>query len=105
MKHVETIKKVGPECSVFDHQLKILVRRGDAAEINFDDLIPAHARNLSLLQDPQQIGLSLQADVADFIEEDCPPLGDLEFSLLAILGSGECARLVPKQLALEQRFC
>ncbi len=64
----------------------------------------AHARDLALLEDAEQIGLRPQADVADLIEKDGPPLGDLEFSLLPVLRSGEGAFLVAEKLALEQRL-
>src|SRR5262245_43964853 len=55
-----------------------------------------------LLQHAQQLGLHLQADVADLVEEERPPVGGLEPADLVADGAGEGALDVPEQLALQE---
>ena len=81
-----------------------LISGGNAAEIDLDNLIAADARDLALLQHAQQIGLRLQADVADFVEKYRAAFGDFKFSLLAILRPGERAFFVTEEFAFEQRL-
>ena len=103
-KHIQPVKKIGAEGAFFDHIFEIFISRGNAAEIDFDNLIAADARDLTLLQHAQQIGLRLQADIADFVEEYRATFGDFKFSLLAILRAGERALFVTKEFAFEQRL-
>ena len=104
VKDVETIEEVGAELPFLDEQLEVLVGGGDDAEIDLDGLVAADAHDLALLQDAQQVGLRLEADVADLVEEDRAAFGDFELALLAVLRSGECAFLVAEQFAFEQRL-
>src|SRR6185503_15435209 len=85
-----------------DELLEIFVRSSYAAKINFQNLVSTHTVDLAFLQNPQQVGLSLQRDVANFVEKNCPTLSDLKFPLLAILRAGERAFLVSEQFALKQ---
>ena len=103
-KHIQPVKKIGAEGALFDHFFEIFVSRGNAPEIDLDNLIAADARDLALLQHAQQIGLSLQADIADFVEKYRAAFGDFKFSLLAILRPGERAFFVTKEFAFEQRL-
>ena len=82
----------------------MLIRSGDTTEVDLDDLIPSHSRYLALLQHSQEIGLRLQADVADFVQENRAALGDFEFTLLAVLRARKRPFLMPKQFAFEQRL-
>ena len=85
MEYVQPVEKVGPERALFDHVFEVLVGGGHASEIDFDDLIPADAGDLALLQYAQQIGLRLQADVADLVEKNRAAFGDFELAFLAVL--------------------
>src|SRR5947199_1726773 len=102
MKYVEPVEQIRPERALFDHRLEILVGRGHTAKINLDDLVSANARDLALLQHAQQIGLRLQADVANLVQEDRSTFCDFKFPLLAILRPGECALFVTEKLAFQQ---
>ena len=103
-KHVEPIEKIWAEVTVFDQRLQVFVRRGDTAEIHIDLLVAADAHDLALLQNAQQVGLRLQADVADLVEEYRSAVGNLELALLAILRARERAFFVAEQFALQQRL-
>ena len=54
-----------------------------------------------LLEDPEQLCLERDVELADLVEEDRPPLGVLEEPGLARLGIREGPLLVPEQLALD----
>src|SRR5262249_24795471 len=57
---------------------------------------------LLLLQDAEQLGLQLQRDVADFVQEERSLVGQLETTSLRADGAGEGALLVTEQLTLQQ---
>src|SRR5579863_2397040 len=99
-KDVEPVKKVRTELTFLDQFLQILISSGDAAEVHLDNLIAAHASDFAFLQYPQQIGLCLQGDVADFIEEYCPTFSNFEFAFLAILRARKRAFFVSEEFTL-----
>ena len=99
---VEPVKKVGAELAFLDQFFEVLVGGGDAAEVHVDDLVAANAGDFALLQHPQQIGLRLEGDVADLIEENRSAFGDFELAFLAVLRAGERAFFVTEEFALEQ---
>src|SRR5262249_9301030 len=63
---------------------------------------PADARELTVLQDMEQLGLERGMQVADLVEEDCPSMRRLELADLELVGAGEGAAFVAKQLALQE---
>ena len=103
-ENIQAVVKVGAEGSLFDQRRQILVGGGDGAEIHFDRLVAAHARDLLFLEDAQQVGLSFQADVGNLVEKNRAPFGDFKLALLAVLRAGEGALFVPEELAFQQRF-
>ena len=56
-----------------------------------------------MLEHREELGLQLQREIADLVEEDRAPVGHLEEPLAGLLGVGEGALLVAEQLALDQR--
>ena len=56
-----------------------------------------------ILQNPEQLGLKFEGQIADLVKEDCPAVCQLEPADLPIYRSGERALFVPEQLALDQR--
>jgi hypothetical protein len=52
----------------------------------------------------EELRLERRGDVADLVEEDRAAVGKLEEPLLAVLGVGEGAPLVPEELRLEERL-
>ena len=61
------------------------------------------ALELAFLQDPQQLGLQFQRQIADLVEEQRPAVRQLEPALPRRDGAGERAALVAEQLAFDQR--
>ena len=58
--------------------------------------------NCALLQHAQQLGLQLERQLADFVEEDGAVVGQLEPANLRAVGAGVGALLAAEQLALDQ---
>src|SRR5262249_56809617 len=70
------------------------VRRGRAG--------PADALERLLLEDAQQLGLQLERQVADLVEEERAAVRELEAPDALGDGARERAALVPEELALQQ---
>ena len=99
---VEAVEQVLAELAFVHHVAQIDVGRGDDPDVDLDRLDAAKAHELALLDDAQQLGLRLERDVADLVEEDRPLVGELEQPLLRVDGAGESALDVAEQVRLEQ---
>ena len=64
--------------------------------------VPAEPLDLALLERAQQLGLEIDPQAADLVEEERAAVGQLELAGLARVGAGEGALLVAEQLGLEQ---
>ena len=62
----------------------------------------AESFELTFLKHPEQLGLELQRQVADFVEEDRPAVGEFEASGPARDGSGESAFFVAEEFAFDE---
>ena len=65
--HVEAVKQVFSEGTVFDALLQVLVGSGDDAHIGFDGVVPADAVKMAVAEHTQQTRLQIKRHVADFI--------------------------------------
>ena len=74
----------------------------DQAEVGLDRLDAADALDLALLDRAQQLGLQVEAQVADLVEEQRAAGGQLELAELLLVRAGERAALVAEQRALDQ---
>src|SRR5690348_10712558 len=83
-EYVEPVEQIRPEPSLSDQHFQLSVRRRDASEVHLDGLVSSHAHDLPLLQHAQQVGLCLQTDVPNFIQEHRAAFGNFELALLAI---------------------
>ncbi len=75
---------------------------GDQAEVGAHEARAAEAAELALLQDAQQLGLRVERQVADLVEEERAAVGQLEHAGALRVGAGERAALVTEELALER---
>ena len=76
--------------------------RGQDPDVDRDRLRAADALERHLLEHAQQLGLDLQVDVADLVEEERAAVGLLEPADAVAVGAGERPLDVAEQLALEQ---
>ncbi len=102
--HVEPIEQVLPEPLLVDHPVQSLQGGGDDPGVDGDRRRPAQPLHHPFLQDPQELPLQGQVQVADRIDEQGSPLGDLEFPYPAIVGASEGSPFVAEQFALQEAF-
>src|SRR5580700_3493214 len=100
--HVEAVVKVFAETS-FAHQAEqIDIRSGDDAHVHLDRFGAAQAHEFAFLDDPQEFGLSLQANGRDFVKENGALIGYLEESFLGSDRARECAPYMAEELGFEK---
>ncbi len=83
--------------------LQIALGRGDDAHVGLDRFVAADAAKLARLEDAQELGLHVEREIADFVEEHRAALGELERALARGDRARERAALVAEELALDER--
>src|SRR5262245_13880611 len=101
-EHIEAVVQVLPERPCRNCPLHVLVRRRQQPDVDLDGFRAAEPLELALLQHAQQFDLRVEVDVANLVQKQRAAFGELETSLLALLGAGERTALVAKQLRLDQ---
>ena len=99
---VQPVEQILAEPSLLHRLLQIDVRGRDDADIDLDDFHAAEAHELALLHHAQQLGLRLERNVADLVEEDAALVGEVEEPLLRIHRSGERALHVAEERRFQQ---
>ena len=100
-EYIEPIIEIHAERTVIDGRLKIFVRCGDYAHIDFYRCFTAYAGDLLLLQCAQQADLQVGGHFANLIKEDSAAVGKLKFARHSgALCTGECAVFIAEQLTL-----
>ena len=99
---VQAVVEVLAELPLLHHLAQVDVGRGDDPHVHLDVLDAAKPHELAFLDHAQQLGLRLERDVADLVEEDAALVGELEQPLLRVDGAGEGALHVTEQVRLEQ---
>ena len=92
--HVEAKVQVFAELALLDLGTQILAGRGDHPQIHFDRLAAADAPKLALFDYAQQLGLQIEAEFTEFVEEHRAAAGQVKGPLAGGTGTGECAFLV-----------
>ena len=65
----QAIKKVFTEVAAGNGPLQVAISGCDNADVNIDFLRAAERPDFFTLDDTEQLGLKLQAELADFVEE------------------------------------
>src|SRR2546428_121787 len=100
---VQAIVEVLAEAPLLHERLEISVGRREHAHVDADRVGPAHALDRALLEHAQELRLELDRHVADLVEVERPPVGELELAELPLLRVRERAALVAEHLRLEER--
>ena len=98
----EAVVEVFAEGLVVDGLEQVAVGGGDDPDVDRQRRAAADALDLALLEDAEELGLGLQGEIADLVEEEGPAVGQLEAADPPGEGAGEGAFLVAEQLALDQ---
>ncbi len=101
-EHVQPIEQVLTESARADGGVKIAMSRGDDPHVAAHRPVAAHAFEGAFLEHAQELHLHLQRHIADFVEEQGAPFGELETPLPGRECARESAFLVPEQFAFQQ---
>jgi hypothetical protein len=95
---VQPVEEVVAECPLAHRGAQIRVRGGQHADVDGNWPLAAHALDLALLQHAQQLGLQIEAQRADLVQEHGAAVRQLEAPEPARVRPGEGAALVAEQL-------
>lgn len=98
----EPVQQVVTKLSFLCQCRQILVGGAHQPHIHLERLGSAHPLELPVLDDPQQFFLHPGAGGGQLVEEEGAAVGPLEAPLMTLGGASERARLVAKQLGLQQ---
>ena len=82
-EHVEAVPEVFAEAARLHLLEEVAIGRGDDARVGLERDVAADALELAVLEHAQQLGLQVQRQLADFVEEERGAVGDLEPTLAA----------------------
>src|SRR3989338_1753916 len=100
--HIETIKEIFPKSFLFNLMKKIPMRGSDNTHIHGCFMIGPDTPDLSVLQNPQKLGLELQGEFPYFIQKKGPLMGGLKNTPTTIHGSGKGPFFMTKELAFNK---
>src|SRR3954447_24663759 len=102
-KHVQPIIQVHSEPLFSHHTLKILVRSGNYPHIDASRLRTPESFELLFLNHAQELGLKLDRQLANFVQEKRTTMGGLKPTYSLCQGPSKGTSLMSKELALDQR--
>ena len=100
--HAQAEVEVLAEPAFLHRLVEVDVGGGDQAEVGLDRAGAADALDLALLNRAQQLGLQVEPQVADLVEEERAAGGELELADLLADRAGERALLVAEEHAFDQ---
>ena len=100
--HRDAVEEVGAETPRGHLLLQVPVGGGDQAEVDADRRGSSHPDQFALLEDPQELDLQTQRELAQLVQEQGPSVGLLDPALLERSRPREGALLVPEELALHE---
>ena len=101
-KDVEAIVQVATEAALTDFLGQVTVGRGDDPHVDVDRARAAQPLDLAFLEHSEQLGLELERQLPDLVEQNRPAVGQLEASDLRRVRAGERAALASEELALHE---
>ena len=90
-KHVQAVIQVFAELAFARQFGKIAVGGGDDAHVHLDRTLGADRIDFAFLQRAQQLDLHVEAQFADFVEEQCAAIGFLELAQMLVGRAGKRA--------------
>ena len=99
---VETVEQVFAKPARVDGVLQVRVGRGDDADVDGDRARLAERGDLAGFEEAQELGLQVESELADFVEEERAFAGGANETELVAVGAGEGAAPMAKEVALEQ---
>src|SRR5436309_4593358 len=100
VENVQTVIQVLAQLAFRNRVLRNLVGGSNDPHVYGALNFAAQASHLAVFQDAQQLSLSAGGHLADFVEKQRAPLGQLEASRATLHRAGESALLMAKDFAL-----
>ena len=91
------------EATLVDLALEVAVRRRDDADVHAPRAGLTDAPNLLRLEGAEQLGLEIERQFAELVEEHGAAVGRFEGAHAVAIGAGERAADMTEELALDQR--
>src|SRR6266403_4449816 len=101
-KHVQAVEQVTAEFLFFDGTNQIAIGGGDQPHVYPNRLRASQVLELLVLQNAQQLGLQLQRNVSNFIEQQSALIRQFQPAELLAYRSGKGSFFVAEQLAFQQ---
>src|SRR6266478_6871410 len=101
-KHVQAVEQVTAELFFFDGTNQIAIGGGDQPHVDPDRLRASQALELLILQNAQQLGLQLQRNVSNLVEQQSALIRQFQPAEPLAYRSGESSFLVAEQFAFQQ---
>ncbi len=96
------VVKVFAEAAILHRSLELSVRGGDDPNVGRALIRIAHAAELSLLQEAEELGLRRQGQLPDLIQKERAAIARLDETYPIPVSTGECAADVAEQLTLDE---
>ena len=104
MDRVDAVVQILPEAPFPDQLLQVHIRSADEPDVDRNGLASAHSHHAPALDHPQQLGLQVQRNIADFIEEQRSSSGLLELADMVRVRVRKRTLDMAEQLAFKQCF-
>jgi len=101
----DAVEQVVAEASLLDLAVEVAARGCHQPDIDANRALPAHATDFGALDGAQQLGLELQRQVADLVDEERAAVGTFEHALAGCDRARERAAFVSEQLRFDQVRC
>src|SRR5437016_7258716 len=103
-EYVQPVVEVRAKCPVRNGGFEIAIRCRYYADIDFNGLRASDAFEFTFLQHPQECNLSVQRQLADFVEENGSSVRQFKSTEAALHRPGERALFVAKEFGRHQRW-
>ena len=101
-EHVEPVEEISAEALLHDVGFEVPVGRANDPHIDWDRLGASDTLDLSFLDNAQKLRLCVEGQLANLVEEEGSPLGELEPPHPPLQRTSECSLLVAEEFALDQ---
>src|SRR3954468_15614540 len=98
----EAVIEILAEAAVGGHRVEVLMGCANDAGVDRDWLAPTNPLDHPLLEEAEELDLEGKRDVADFVEEQRPALGELDLAHVRLDRARERTALIAEQLCFEQ---
>jgi hypothetical protein len=100
--HRDTKEEVSSEPAVARSCLEVAIRRADDARSKLERTVGAYSLEAPLLEHMEELGLAGQRELADLVQDNCPPARRFERADTCGNGPRERSAFMTKELAFDE---